>query len=93
MCRAVALEVPAVTPGFSPADEAEEIDAGFHLLHDLKVVEAHAQFAVWQNASPEDPLGETSEVVALSQLLLHHWVSPRAAEIENVRGKEDTAQN
>ena len=61
---AVALEAPAVTAGSWPAEDAEEIDAGFHLLYDLKVVEARAQFAVWQKAHPEDPLGSASEAAS-----------------------------
>lgn len=40
---------------------APEIDAGFQLLYTLKLAEARAQFAAWQQAHPEDPLGHASE--------------------------------
>ena len=41
-----------------------ELDAGFHLLYELKPEEARAQFAVWQAAHPEDPLGSASEAAS-----------------------------
>ena len=41
-----------------------ELDAGFHLLYQLKPAEAHAQFQAWQKAHPEDPLGSASEAAA-----------------------------
>jgi hypothetical protein len=41
-----------------------EIDAGFHLLYELKPAEARAQFAIWQKSHPEDPLGSASEAVS-----------------------------
>ena len=41
-----------------------ELDAGFHLLYELKLEEARAQFAVWQAAHPEDPLGSASEAAS-----------------------------
>ena len=61
---ALALEGPAVPAGSWLAEDAEEIDAGFHLLYDLKAAEARAQFAVWQKAHPEDPLGSASEAAS-----------------------------
>lgn len=58
----------AVPAGSFPAEaevsHAEELDAGFHLLYDLKAIEARAQFAVWQKAHPEDPLGSASEAAS-----------------------------
>jgi hypothetical protein len=36
---------------------ASELDAGFHLLYELKPQEARAQFAVWQAAHPDDAMG------------------------------------
>jgi len=43
---------------------ASELDAGFHLLYELKPQEARAQFAIWQLAQPEDPLGSASEAAS-----------------------------
>jgi hypothetical protein len=41
-----------------------EIEAGFHLLYQLKPVEARAQFEAWQKSHPEDPLGSASEAAS-----------------------------
>jgi hypothetical protein len=41
-----------------------ELDAGFHLLYELNAAEARAQFAAWQKAHPEDPLGSASEAAS-----------------------------
>jgi hypothetical protein len=41
-----------------------EIDAGFHLLYELKPAEAREQFAIWQKFHPEDPLGSAAEAVS-----------------------------
>jgi len=41
-----------------------ELDAGFHLLYELKPEEAHKQFEAWQKSHPEDPLGSASEAAA-----------------------------
>jgi len=41
-----------------------ELDAGFHLLYELKPEEARAQFEAWQKSHPQDPLGSTSEAAA-----------------------------
>lgn len=38
-----------------------ELEAGFRLLYELKVEEAHTQFATWQKLHPEDPLGSASQ--------------------------------
>lgn len=38
-----------------------ELDAGFHLLYELKFEEARAQFAIWQSSHPQDPLGSASD--------------------------------
>jgi hypothetical protein len=38
-----------------------ELEAGFHFLYELKVEEAHTQFATWQKLHPEDPLGSASQ--------------------------------
>ena len=41
-----------------------ELDAGFHLLYELKLEEARAQFEAWQKSHPQDPLGSASEAAA-----------------------------
>jgi hypothetical protein len=41
-----------------------ELDAGFHLLYELKLEEARAQFEAWQKSHPADPLGSASEAAA-----------------------------
>jgi len=47
----VALQVP-------------ELDAGFHLLYELKFVEARSRFDAWRKSHPEDPLGSASEAAS-----------------------------
>ena len=41
-----------------------ELDAGFHLLYELKPAEAHNQFKTLQKSHPEDPLGSAAEAAA-----------------------------
>lgn len=41
-----------------------ELETGFHLLYELKPVEARAQFRIWQQAHPDDPLGGASEAAS-----------------------------
>src|SRR5579864_2088340 len=41
-----------------------ELDAGFHLLYELRPEEARSQFETWQKFHPEDPLGSASEAAA-----------------------------
>jgi hypothetical protein len=41
-----------------------KLDAGFHLLYELKLAEARNQFESWQKSHPEDPLGYASEAAA-----------------------------
>lgn len=41
-----------------------EVDAGFRLLYELKFTEARAQFAAWEEAHPEDPLGSAAEAAS-----------------------------
>ncbi|HJY85530.1 MAG TPA: hypothetical protein VKE24_01720 [Candidatus Acidoferrales bacterium] len=57
----VALACAAVPAG---AAERPEIDAGFHLLYELKFREARTQFAAWEKAHPDDPLGAASEAAS-----------------------------
>lgn len=64
----VALAAPAAPAGSWRAQaqlsHAEDLDAGFRLLYELKPVEARAQFAAWQMAHSEDPLGSASEAAS-----------------------------
>src|SRR5215471_14520054 len=57
----VALACAAVPAGGA---ERPEIDAGFHLLYELKFREARTQFAAWEKAHPDDPLGAASEAAS-----------------------------
>jgi hypothetical protein len=41
-----------------------ELDAGFHLLYELKFEEARNHFEAWQKSHPEDPLGSASEAAS-----------------------------
>src|SRR5580704_246632 len=41
-----------------------ELEAGFHLLYELKPAEAHKHFEAWQKSHPEDPLGSASEAAS-----------------------------
>ena len=53
-------------PGQTPTEvlHVPELYAGFHLLYELKPEEARNQFAAWQKAHPEDPLGSASEAAS-----------------------------
>lgn len=55
-----------VAPRQAPAEalHVPELEAGFHLLYELKPEEARNQFAAWQKAHPEDPLGSASEAAS-----------------------------
>src|SRR5579864_4215078 len=52
--------------GQTPAkvSHAPELDAGFHLLYELKPEDARAQFGLWQKSHPEDPLGSAADAAA-----------------------------
>jgi hypothetical protein len=41
-----------------------ELDAGFHLLYELKLEDARAQFGLWRKSHPEDPLGSAAAAAA-----------------------------
>jgi tetratricopeptide (TPR) repeat protein len=65
---AVVIDIPVAR---SEAGQAQtqslhipELDAGFHLLYELKPREARAQFAAWQKSHPQDPLGYASEATS-----------------------------
>ena len=60
-----ALAAPAASAQIPiPALHVPELEAGFHLLYELKPVEARAQFALWEEAHPEDPLASASEAAS-----------------------------
>jgi hypothetical protein len=44
--------------------DVPELDAGFHLLYELKFEEARTHFEVWQKSHPEDPVGSASEAAS-----------------------------
>jgi hypothetical protein len=46
------------------ASDRPEMEAGFHLLYEVKFPEARAQFSAWQEAHLDDPLGSTSEAAS-----------------------------
>jgi hypothetical protein len=48
----------------SDTSHVTELDAGFHLLYELKFQEARSQFEIWQKSHPEDPLGSASEAAS-----------------------------
>ncbi len=62
-CVSVGWVLVAATAPARAADEPE-IDAGFHVLYELKFSEARAQFSAWQKVHPEDPLGPAAEAAS-----------------------------
>jgi hypothetical protein len=71
LCSALIMGVLDVPPALptsrqTPAEplNVPELEAGFHLLYELKPAEAHEQFEAWQKSHPEDPLGSASEAAA-----------------------------
>jgi hypothetical protein len=48
--------MPALAQNQPKVAQAPELEAGFHLLYELKPAEAQAQFDVWQKSHPDDPL-------------------------------------
>jgi hypothetical protein len=65
---AAILAVPVIPTGGRQAQIAvlhvPELEAGFHLLYELKPEQARAQFAAWQKSHPADPLGSASQAAA-----------------------------
>ena len=71
LCSAVMAGVPAVradqtATGQAPIEalHVPELDAGFHLLYELKPEEARSQFEALQKSHPEDPLGSAADAAA-----------------------------
>ena len=63
VCSAL-MALPASGQTLPEALHVPELDAGFHLLYELKPAEARMQFESWQKYHPEDPLGSASEAAA-----------------------------
>jgi hypothetical protein len=71
-----ALVAPALTVQGTQANEKQaqkrtlevlhvpELEAGFHLLYELKPEEARAQFETWQRSHPEDPLASAAQAAS-----------------------------
>jgi hypothetical protein len=66
MAGVLDVRAALAAPGQTPTEvlHVPELDAGFHLLYELKPEEAHNQFEVWQKSHPEDTLGSASEAAA-----------------------------
>ncbi|MFZ0856135.1 MAG: hypothetical protein WAN10_04710 [Candidatus Acidiferrales bacterium] len=71
LCSAAMAGVPAVRADQTATgqDQIEalhvpELDAGFHLLYELKPEEARSQFESLQKSHPEDPLGSAADAAA-----------------------------
>ena len=71
LCIALAAGGPAVRTAQAASGQAPiealhvpELDAGFHLLYELKPKEAHRKFEALQRSHPEDPLGSAAEAAA-----------------------------
>ena len=64
LCALILGAFVARTTPLARASDRPEIEAGFHLLYELKFPEARAQFSAWQKAHPDDPLGSTSEAAS-----------------------------
>ena len=64
--RGLDLRTVSATSEQTPTESLRvpELDAGFHLLYELKLEEALAQFEAWQTSHPQDPLGSASEAAA-----------------------------
>jgi hypothetical protein len=62
----IVVPVAWAEPGQAPTEglHIPELDAGFHLLYELKPSEARARFEAWQKSHPEDPLGYASEAAS-----------------------------
>jgi hypothetical protein len=65
---ASALGAPAIQSEEQQAQNevfhVPELDAGFHLLYELKLAEARAQFQARQKSHPDDPLGSAAEAAS-----------------------------
>ncbi len=62
--RVAAQDAAPVTVGPIRLSDQPEIDAGFHLLYELKFLEARAQFIDWEKQHPAEALGYAAEAAA-----------------------------
>lgn len=61
----VALLITAATcPVRAASPSRASLDAGYHDMYDLHFVQAHAEFAQWMEAHPDDPMGPVSAAAA-----------------------------
>ena len=63
-CVVLMLQATPVWAWQAEAIAVPELDAGFHLLYELKPEAARAQFAAWRVSYPEDPLGSAAEAAS-----------------------------
>ena len=61
---ALAVETAPLASRQAAVPDAPELDAGFHLMYELKPEEARARFAAWQLSNPADPLGLAAEAAS-----------------------------
>lgn len=54
------MTAAAQEPRPAPVASEPELDAGFHLLYELKFPEARERFVEWKKSHPEEPLGDVS---------------------------------
>jgi hypothetical protein len=66
MAGVLEVRTAPAAPGQVPIEalHVPELDAGFHLLYELKLEEARNQFEALQRSHPEDPLGSAAEAAA-----------------------------
>jgi hypothetical protein len=61
---ALVAQTAAVGSRQAEVSDAPELDAGFHLLYELKPGEARAKFAAWRTSHPDDPLGSAADAAS-----------------------------
>ena len=66
MARGLEHRAPLAASGQAAIEplHVPELEAGFHLLYELKPEEARSHFESWQKSHPEDALGSASEAAA-----------------------------
>lgn len=66
MAGALEARTTGAAPGQTPTEawHVPELDAGFHLLYELKPEEARSRLDAWKKSHPEDPLGSASEAAS-----------------------------
>jgi hypothetical protein len=66
LVRPVLAQAPLVAATIGPIrlSDQPEIDAGFHLLYELKFPQARAKFADWADRHPQEALGPAAEAAS-----------------------------